>query len=172
MGKQKGKLVWETKREGIPFSGTPITNSTASTAQAASYSDLGLTGTELKQQPSKLFPTKSTYLRARVKYNPATAVTGQVYGPWRYPEYFLRGTRNFNLSFITYVWTGLVNTAWENPGNWSSLVVPNSSSDVLIPPLRPRYPVINASTSIKSLTVSQGASTTAAAGIALNIVGN
>jgi hypothetical protein len=171
LGRQKGKLVWEKKKEGAPLSGLPITNSTASTGQASSYFDLGISGTELKEETNKLFPAKSTYIRTRIKYNTATAITGQMYGPWRYPAYFASGTRNFNLSAITYEWTGLVNTAWENSGNWSSLAVPNITSDVLIPAGRPRYPVINANTSIKSLTVSQGASTTVAPGVSINIVG-
>ena len=172
LGKQKGKLVWETKGDGQPFSGSPITNSTANTSQQASFSGLGINGIELKEQVSKAFPTKSTYIRARVKYNPATAITGQLYGRWCYPEYFLRGTRNFNLSLTSYVWTGVVSTAWENPLNWSSFTVPGVTSDVLIPGLRPRYPIVSLNTSIKVLTASQGASVTVAPGVNLNVVGH
>jgi hypothetical protein len=94
IGRQKGKLVWETVRNGNPFTGSPITNSTAFTTQQVSLTNLSLTGTELKNQIAKMNPTKATYIRARVKYDPATAITGQVYGPWRYPEGFLRGRRD------------------------------------------------------------------------------
>lgn len=93
-GRQKGKLVWQTVRNGNPFSGPLITNSTAFTAQQPSLTDLGRTGIELKDRIAKMVPTKATYVRARVKYDLTTAITGQVYGPWRYPEGFMRGRRD------------------------------------------------------------------------------
>lgn len=93
LGRQKTKMVWETVRNGNAFSGSPITNSTAFTVQQTGWTDPGLTGIELKNQIAKMIPTKATYIRARVKYDPVTALTGQVYGPWRYPESFLRGRR-------------------------------------------------------------------------------
>jgi hypothetical protein len=94
IGKQKGKLVWQTVKNGNPFTGSPITNSTAFTAQQATFTDLGLTGFELKNQIAKQTNTKATYIRTRVKYDLVTAITGQVYGPWRYPEGYLRGRRD------------------------------------------------------------------------------
>ena len=94
IGRQKGKLVWQTVKNGNPFSGNPITNSTAYTDVSPSYTDLGIAGIELKKQIAKQTNAKATYIRARVKYAPATAITGQVYGPWRYPESFLRGRRD------------------------------------------------------------------------------
>ena len=94
IGKQKGKLVWQTVKNGNPFTGIPITNSTAFTSQQASFTDLGLTGIELKNVVAKQIPAKATYIRTRVKYDLVTAITGQVYGPWRYPEGFLRGRRD------------------------------------------------------------------------------
>ncbi|MBK7562160.1 MAG: T9SS type A sorting domain-containing protein [Chitinophagaceae bacterium] len=87
-------MVWETVWNGQPFSGNPITNSVTVTASQPLFSNLGLTGTELKYQISKRVGHKATYLRARVKYDLVTAITGQVYGPWRYPEGFLRGRRD------------------------------------------------------------------------------
>jgi FG-GAP-like repeat/Secretion system C-terminal sorting domain/FG-GAP repeat len=83
LGRGKGKLVWETRLNYNAYSGTPITNSTFFTSQQASYSDLGLTGTELKDLISKINGGKYTKLRARIKYDPVTALTGQVYSPWR-----------------------------------------------------------------------------------------
>ncbi|MBP6432301.1 MAG: T9SS type A sorting domain-containing protein, partial [Ferruginibacter sp.] len=83
LGRDKGKLVWETRLNYNAYSGTPITNSTFFTAQQASYTDLGLTGVELKNLVDKLLGGRYTKLRARVKYDPVTAITGQVYGPWR-----------------------------------------------------------------------------------------
>jgi hypothetical protein len=94
IGKQKGKMVWETVWNGQPFSGNPITNSVNVTSSQPVFLDLGLTGTELKHQIAKLTGHKATYIRVRVKYDPVTAITGQVYGPWRYPEGYLRGRRD------------------------------------------------------------------------------
>ncbi len=84
LGRDKGKLVWETRLNYNPYSGTPITNSTFFTSQQAAYTNLGLAGVELKNIIPKLLGSgKFTKLRARVKYDPVTAITGQVYGPWR-----------------------------------------------------------------------------------------
>ncbi len=88
LGRTKGKMVWETRINYHAYSGTPffpITNSTFYTAQQAAYTDLGLAGAELKDVVNKLGGGQIyTKLRARVKYDPVTAITGQVYGPWRY----------------------------------------------------------------------------------------
>ncbi len=94
IGRQKGKLVYQTVKNGVAFTGSPITNSTAYTSQQATFTDLGLNGVELKNQIAKQIPTKATYIRARVKYDLVTSITGQVYGPWRYPEGFMRGRRD------------------------------------------------------------------------------
>jgi len=84
LGKVKGKMVWETRINYNAYSGNPITNSTLYTAQQTAYTDLGLAGTELKNVINKLLGSGIyTKLRARVKYDPVTAITGQVYGPWR-----------------------------------------------------------------------------------------
>ncbi|MCF2490952.1 FG-GAP-like repeat-containing protein [Dyadobacter sp. CY347] len=91
LGRNKGKLVWETKASGQGFSkgaNNVITNSTMSSGSQNAYASLGLTGTELKSVIAKQGP--STKVRVRVKYDPALALTGQLYGPWRYlPAYLL-----------------------------------------------------------------------------------
>ena len=84
LGRDKAKMVWETRLNYNAYSGNPITNSTFFTAQQTNYTDLGLTGTELKNLVDKLLGSgKYTKVRTRVKYDPVTAITGQVYGPWR-----------------------------------------------------------------------------------------
>ncbi|MCE7068526.1 FG-GAP-like repeat-containing protein [Dyadobacter sp. CY326] len=91
LGKNKGKLIWETKAKGQGFSqgaNNLITNSTMSSGSQSAYASLGLTGTELKSVIVKQGP--STKVRVRVKYDPTLALTGQLYGPWRYlPAYLL-----------------------------------------------------------------------------------
>ncbi len=93
LGRVKGKLVWEVKQQGQPFSGNPITNSTSWLAKG-SYTDLGIAGTELKYQVQKV--GLQNKIRVRVEYDKATAITGQVYGPWRYPPAYLQGAHGMS----------------------------------------------------------------------------
>jgi len=56
-------------------------------------------GTELKNLVDKLYstnPITATKVRARLRYNMATALTGQVYGPWRYMPGYLDGHGTHN----------------------------------------------------------------------------
>jgi hypothetical protein len=86
-GRTKGKLVWETRTNYAAYSGAPITNSVLYASTQGSYTDLGTAGIELKYQVAKALSGRYTKIRARVKYDLVTAITGQVYGPWRYvPE--------------------------------------------------------------------------------------
>lgn len=91
LGLNKGRLVWEAFASGQPFSTGSnglLANSTSYTGSQKGY--YPLTGSELKSKISKQGP--ATNLRVRVKYNPALALTGQVYGPWRYLSGPLAGT--------------------------------------------------------------------------------
>ncbi|WP_177194185.1 FG-GAP-like repeat-containing protein [Dyadobacter sp. SG02] len=92
LGRNKGKLVWETRGNGQAFSSqpnTPISNSVQSTGSQPGFTDLTAAGTELKVLVTKLNP--DTKVRARVKYEPALALTGQMYGPWRYVQAYVAG---------------------------------------------------------------------------------
>ncbi|MET7257509.1 FG-GAP-like repeat-containing protein [Dyadobacter fermentans] len=91
-GRNKGKLVWETRPAGQGFSkgsNNRITNSTQSTGSQNAYSSLGTAGLELKNVIDKQGP--GTKVRVRVKYDPVLALTGQSYGPWRYLPAYLMG---------------------------------------------------------------------------------
>lgn len=91
-GRNKGKLVWETRPTGQGFSkgsNNRITNSTQSTGSQNAYSNLGTAGLELKNVIDKQGP--GTKVRVRVKYDPVLALTGQSYGPWRYLPAYLMG---------------------------------------------------------------------------------
>jgi len=84
LGRVNGKMVWETRLNFDPYNGTPITNSTYFSGQQAAYTNLGLAGVEIKNLVDKIwYGGRYTKIRARVKYDPVTAITGQVYGPWR-----------------------------------------------------------------------------------------
>lgn len=68
-------------------------------------------------------------------------------------------------------WTGLVDTNWHNPLNWSCLGVPWKNNDVNINTGAPRYPILSASTEIRSLNLSPGATFTLSPGVELKING-
>ncbi|MBO9200789.1 MULTISPECIES: FG-GAP-like repeat-containing protein [Niastella] len=122
LGSQKGKLVWETRLNYNAFSGTPITNSVLYTAQG-SYTNLGITGTELKNLVVKVSGGRYTKIRARIKYDPVTAITGQLYSPWRYVDNVLLTTSlgalpvnlvSFNASWLTKGKTALLKFVTDN----------------------------------------------------------
>ena len=67
------------------------------------------------------------------------------------------------------IWTGAVNSSWENPGNWSCGFLPNSNSHVMINAGTPNNPVINSDVTIKQLTVNSTGVLTVNFGYKLNI---
>lgn len=89
-GRAKGKLVWETREKGQAFStGTNMMNSTQRTGIQAAWTNLGVNGTELTNIVTKA--GSRTRIRARIAFDPATSLTGQVYGPWTYPQDIIGG---------------------------------------------------------------------------------
>ena len=117
LGRDSGKLVWETRLHYNPYSGTPITNSTLFTAQQNIYTNLGGGGIELKNIVAKILGGRYTKLRARVKYNPIKAITGQAYGPWRYVSSILAANDlgALPLDLISF------NAAWLQKGKTARL---------------------------------------------------
>ncbi len=69
------------------------------------------------------------------------------------------------------VWTGLMNTAWENPGNWSCNMVPDQYTDVLIRAGSPNYPTVSSNASCHSLSAGSITSIRVKAGFNLTITG-
>ncbi|MBL0055241.1 MAG: FG-GAP repeat protein [Chitinophagaceae bacterium] len=118
LGRAKGKLVWETRLNYNPWSGTPITNSVSFTAQQVSYTDMGIAGIEFKNLITKLLGSgKFTKLRARVKYDPVTAITGQVYSSWRYVSSIIDAN---NLGVLPIEMVSF-NAAWLQKGRSAKL---------------------------------------------------
>ncbi|MEP7237572.1 MAG: T9SS type A sorting domain-containing protein, partial [Ferruginibacter sp.] len=118
LGRNKGKLVWQTRLSQNAYSGIPITNSVSFTGQQPSYTNLGIAGVELKNAISKINGArKYTKLRARVKYSPALAITGQVYGPWRYVSSIIDGN---NLGALPIELVSF-NAAWKEKGKTAQL---------------------------------------------------
>jgi hypothetical protein len=76
-------------------------------------------------------------------------------------------TGNENLLKLTNQWTGAINNAWENPGNWSCNIVPDENTDVKI---TAGMVNISTNTSIASLQISSNVSLNIAQGINLIIL--
>jgi hypothetical protein len=95
LGRNKSRLVWETRANGNAFSKAntnPITTSTQFTGEVPNLTNLPMTGAERSVILDKTGTT--TRVRIRMRYSPALAITGQVYGPWRYVQSQLAGYNN------------------------------------------------------------------------------
>jgi hypothetical protein len=68
-------------------------------------------------------------------------------------------------------WTGISDTAWENPLNWSCNKVPDENTDVQIDTGVPNDPTINTTVYCRSLTVMPGAIIKINTGADLQITG-
>ena len=82
-GRGQGRIVYETKANGIPFTGSIISNSTSYNSSPPSYTNLGLTGTNISQDMTGFISDKQYKWRARTQYK-MTSFPFQKYGPWRY----------------------------------------------------------------------------------------
>ncbi len=168
LGRDKGKLIWETRQNFNPYSGTPISNSTAFSGQQNSYTDLGIAGIELKNIISKMPGGHYTKVRTRIKYNPATAITGQVYSPWRYTTINSYGS-TFNQT--TKHWHGNLSEVWSNNMNWNNHAVPTINDHVIIPSTANNMPRVTDPAAVNSLTLSQGSKLIVAENKMLKIAG-
>lgn len=74
------------------------------------------------------------------------------------------------LKFTAY-WNGSAGTAWENIANWNCGVLPDANTDVIINEGVKFYPVINNSTSCRSIRFGKNTLASLAAGITLQLTG-
>ena len=79
----QGRIVYETKANGIPFSGSIISNSTSYNSSPPAFTNLGLTGTNVSQDMTGFNSDKQYKWRARAQYK-MTSFPFQKFGPWRY----------------------------------------------------------------------------------------
>jgi len=68
-------------------------------------------------------------------------------------NYFVLGTP-------TNTWTGATSNAWATGSNWSNNAAPDALSSVIIPSGTPNSPTLSTTTSIKKLTINNGATFT------------
>ncbi|MBK9332674.1 MAG: FG-GAP repeat protein [Ignavibacteria bacterium] len=82
-GRGTGRIVYETKENAIPFSGSIISNSTSYNSTPPAFTNLGLTGTIISQDMTGFNPSYQYKWRARTQYK-MTSFPFQKFGPWRY----------------------------------------------------------------------------------------
>lgn len=71
-------------------------------------------------------------------------------------------------------WTGATNTNWFNATNWSCAIVPNTTSDALIPANAANMPIINSglTANVRTLTIASGATVSMLGTSVINVSGN
>lgn len=81
---------------------------------------------------------------------------------------------HLNRSSYSFVWTGSMNTDWNNPGNWSASRLPLASDDITIPAGTAFMPVISnaVNAQCKSLRAGSGVTVTVETGGKLTIAGH
>jgi hypothetical protein len=95
LGRNNGRLAWDLAKFAESFSKDPnptssISNSVFYDEAENSYTALPGNG-DLKEVINKPLPFYTALrVRARIKYELGTALTGQVYGPWRYLPGYVR----------------------------------------------------------------------------------
>ena len=98
-GRSDGKIVYEYKDNGTPFSGATITNSTSSSG-TGTVTDLGtfVTGVQLNKDVSGLNSSKEYKWRSRIQYSLVNNPY-QKLGPWKYyNNYIPAPSGNFRAS--------------------------------------------------------------------------
>ena len=78
----------------------------------------------------------------------------------------------FNLKLSQSYWTGNVSTDWHDPLNWECSTVPGIQSNVVIPTVVPRYPLLSLNTAVKSVFVQPAASIHVEPGVQMMINGH
>lgn len=66
-------------------------------------------------------------------------------------------------------WWGEVDNNWHNPANWSCNKVPDANTDIFINAEKPRYPVVNANATVRSVYLARSASLNVTPGFTLTI---
>jgi hypothetical protein len=67
-------------------------------------------------------------------------------------------------------WEGNVSNVWENAANWSCGQLPDAGTDVVISAGKLNYPQVNASTSVRTITVNASANVIVKTGATLTVI--
>ncbi|MBL0047173.1 MAG: T9SS type A sorting domain-containing protein [Bacteroidetes bacterium] len=79
---------------------------------------------------------------------------------------------NYTSAGTTITWSGGTNTAWALASNWGGCNPPNCTIDASVVPGSTSQPVISTNTSVKNLTINNGATLTINSGAILQICGD
>lgn len=104
----------------------------------------------------------SVYLRWRVESDESVFYSG-----WNIDDVTVTGIYS-----PTNSWTGKVSNSWSNPENWSSNIIPNELSSVIIDTGTPFSPVIKSTARSKEILVKVGAVLTVDVTGSLEVFGN
>ncbi|MCU0417854.1 MAG: hypothetical protein MUE33_11795, partial [Cytophagaceae bacterium] len=134
-----------TAGSNSPVNFNSTINLTASTVSGATYSWTGPNSfSSSSQNPSRVNATLS---EAGIY-----SVTAIVNGCTSLP-----GSVNVVVNAPTFIWTGASSTSWSTMSNWSSGVVPTSSSSVTIPSGVPNLATITSSQDVGNITIDASA---------------
>jgi hypothetical protein len=94
------------------------------------------------------------------------------YGFGPLPQEAIRNTvNNAGCLLLDNIWTGAIDTAWENAGNWSCGSIPTNNTDVTIPGRLNNFPVITGSAVCRRLKEKYQSSVIVMPGAIFNIEG-
>ena len=98
--------------------------------------------------------------------NPPTSFTGYQY------RCVVNGNNGYeNILRFKNIWNGNTSNNWFTASNWSCGTVPDNNTDVIIPNGLSRYPILTASTSIRSIRILTNVPVVINAGVNLNVLG-
>lgn len=140
---------------GNVYDATALTGLSGATVTAVS----GSTTTDSRGFYTLFSPSGThTFTATLSGYAPGITTTNVVSGIAQRVDFYLM----FNT--IGYVWTGNIDNDWFIAGNWNPTAVPTTTGSALIPtnPTGNRWPIVNAPTTIYSLTLQAGATLTIA----------
>ena len=86
-------------------------------------------------------------------------------------EYGTVNSQTYTLRF-SLTWDGSESTAWEDPDNWSCMVIPDGYTDVFVNTGVSNYPEVTSNVECRKLDLRPGAAVLVNAGWELNVTGN
>ncbi len=157
------------------YSSTPATTEACANNGYGEYEDYNVNITGGTEQYSYLW-SPATFLSSTTVANPtATAVTATtVYTVTVTGAGGCNQSANVTVTVLptgVSLWTGAVDTDWNNAGNWNCGLIPTTTSEVVIPAGKPNYPVITLNVEIKKITVDPSTSVTVNPGFELKLNG-
>jgi hypothetical protein len=99
--------------------------------------------------------------------NLPTSATGTRY------RCLVNGTADYErILRFNFIWNGSVSTNWFIAANWGCNAIPDQYSDVILPGGLNNYPVVNANTTVRSVTTYPGVQVSVLSGVNLSVKGN